>query len=737
MVNDTPCEDSLCSTCASLSLDELNGVDVLFHPNLASLQQSAAEETPGGCPLCRLVMASIRKEWKPETVADMLGGQIPTDFRGDVWEPELYITGDYSPEYLTALPHELANGDFGVTVSCPRLKRHPSHKDNIGTVRLDLFVSIHSPLASRIPGRLFTKDHDPDDAYISMIREAWHRCKTSHAICSHDQSHAMPTRVIAILEIRDMHDDQLRLVHCRDDDDDDDNDDSVRGEPYIALSYCWGPPAPTLRLDHGTLTAMTSGFRESALSKAHRDTIHLARALGVKYVWIDALCIIQGDADDWARESMRMASVYGNAALTIIAGRSADARLSFATLPSAQQKSQPQRPPPCLIPLSRTAGGTSTGRETDNLVGVGMLRSRLAGPTTSRGWCFQEDLLSRRVIIFGQAQLTYRCRNGKVFEDGHRGSKNPMADLQLVLHSRNRNRDRIGKTDVVLKTWYSLLDGFTLCHLSNPHDVFGSLAALAALVGSALGGSRYLAGLWEVDLVRGMLWVPRYQMGVYAGTRQDPVTRPQPTALAPGPVVIRAPSWSWASVQGPVVNKNKAGLVGSRYRAEGGGGDLVRVRPALRDSGSGSPSWTSDTHCGVSALHMPSCELRVVGRLRRAHVLGGRVPDDKRKAVTLQVWERRRKFTRALVSLIRDAVVEEEIHIGSGDDTGTWAALGWFDVPNEACDRVWCLELVPDEGMLLIEDSEEAGDRFRRVGLFRLLQLDWFETAPERKFSLI
>lgn len=88
----------LCSTCASLSLDELNGVDVPFHKNLASLQRSAAEETPGGCPLCRLAMASIRKEWKPETVADMLGGRIPTDFRGDVWEPELYITGVLSAQ---------------------------------------------------------------------------------------------------------------------------------------------------------------------------------------------------------------------------------------------------------------------------------------------------------------------------------------------------------------------------------------------------------------------------------------------------------------------------------------------------------------------------------------------------------------------------------------------------------------------------------------------------------------
>jgi hypothetical protein len=103
-------------------------------------------------------------------------------------------------------------------------------------------------------------------------------------------------------------------------------------EQYIALSYCWGVIASDiLTLNAKTHQSMTYAIRESDLSKTHKEVLQLARAFGIRYVWIDALCIIQGDADDWERESKTMADVYGNATLTVIAGRSADSRKGFIT----------------------------------------------------------------------------------------------------------------------------------------------------------------------------------------------------------------------------------------------------------------------------------------------------------------------------------------------------------------------------------------------------------------------
>ena len=105
-------------------------------------------------------------------------------------------------------------------------------------------------------------------------------------------------------------------------------------DPYIALSYCWGADTTgvfTLHSETYSLMTGRGGICVSRLARTHREVISLVRALGFRYLWIDALCIIQGDAADWERESKTMARVYGNAALTVIAGRSAGSKDGFVT----------------------------------------------------------------------------------------------------------------------------------------------------------------------------------------------------------------------------------------------------------------------------------------------------------------------------------------------------------------------------------------------------------------------
>ncbi|KAJ1337242.1 HET domain-containing protein [Microdochium nivale] len=549
-----------------------------------------------------------------------------------------------------------------------------------------------------------------------MIRDALNHCRTSHALCGYDQSNDMPTRVVAILGWDDGCA-RLKLVNPY--------DDGVHGKPYIALSYCWGPPAPTLRLARETIQTMSSGFLGSALSKTHRDAIHLAGALGVEYVWIDALCIIQGDAEDWTRESRLMATVYGNAALTIIAGRSADASLGFLT-PPRLIRSQPPRPAHCSLPLTHMS---------DDLVHVCMSRNLDVGPTSTRGWCFQEGLLSRQAIIFGQAQISFQCLFSTVFEDGRQWPTGPMGRLRLFMQPNNAGHPQL--VHKVLGAWYVILNDFTKRHLSNPTDIFASLAALATQFGIVLG-TRYLAGLWEQDLIRGLLWIPRYHSRLvsYSGT----VTRPVPTSFTPGPTVIRAPSWSWAAVQGAVFNKSVGDpQLSRRYRATDD--DFVKVKPALTLH-DGGRSWTSDTQCGVSTLHMPSCRLHMLGRLRQVRV-GEQDSKKKELRIKLRGSGRRLLWTRPLMSNLTaterdDDCGAAEPPANHGNDIPvSWIAFGWIDVPQEFCSQAWCLQLTPEEGLLLIQDVSGVEDNFRRVGLFRLLRLDWFDDTPEREVYLI
>jgi hypothetical protein len=84
-------------------------------------------------------------------------------------------------------------------------------------------------------------------------------------------------------------------------------------QPYLALSYCWGPKAPSLKTTKSNYAHLKSSISYHTMPKAYQDTVRVARALGVKYIWIDALCIIQDDISDWETESKMMAEIFENA----------------------------------------------------------------------------------------------------------------------------------------------------------------------------------------------------------------------------------------------------------------------------------------------------------------------------------------------------------------------------------------------------------------------------------------
>ncbi|KLU87477.1 hypothetical protein MAPG_06477 [Magnaporthiopsis poae ATCC 64411] len=98
--------------------------------------------------------------------------------------------------------------------------------------------------------------------------------------------------------------------------------DSQTGR-YICLSHCWGR-AQIITTTISTMRARMEGIAESQLSRTFREAIAATRRLGVRYIWIDSLCIIQDSALDWQVESAKMAAIYGNAWLTLAAVRSRD-----------------------------------------------------------------------------------------------------------------------------------------------------------------------------------------------------------------------------------------------------------------------------------------------------------------------------------------------------------------------------------------------------------------------------
>ncbi|KAK7968071.1 uncharacterized protein PG986_002348 [Apiospora aurea] len=134
--------------------------------------------------------------------------------------------------------------------------------------------------------------------------------------------------------------------------------DEEEDRRYLALSYCWGG-ASQLLLTRESEKELKTGFSMEAegLAPTQRDTVALARALSVPYVWIDALCIRQGDRADWEAEAANMARVYGGAYLTVCSVASASCGEGYLDRSSVAPITIPVDP---VADPSGAEGGTYT-----------------------------------------------------------------------------------------------------------------------------------------------------------------------------------------------------------------------------------------------------------------------------------------------------------------------------------------------------------------------------------------
>ncbi|KAF5485138.1 Heterokaryon incompatibility protein 6, OR allele [Colletotrichum siamense] len=660
-----------CRICTKLTIDDVSNTDFRFHPTLKSLKQGA----DNNCPLCALCFTRLQDENEPQVISDLLDGKRPSQSREGTWYHSIWLHGEYVPvEHNTGSRRGESSGG-GVWISVGRFRAgfNDMEETNISgfqvTARLSWYALNRTSAALSYPERCIGADPDAN-THISLARSHFEECRKFHKLCAVQRSKAMPTRVIAVGDTSR----PPRLLVTE-----------GLEEPYLALSYCWGPSQTTFKLTKGTFDKMIKGINEGRLTKTHQEAINFTRALGLQYIWIDALCIIQGDENDWSFESRRMEQVYGNAALTIVAARSSDACLGFINPPSSTGKIGKA----CAIPLSPS---------NKDVLYLDVPRTVKRGPVWTRGWCFQEKILSNRSVIFCETQLLYECRTWEIWEDGkskHLGSVPTFLAPGFVSSAKNREAD-IAKT---LSMWYQSLYDFTQRKLSNPHDVFAAIASIAKLAKEVLQ-SRYLAGLWEADLVRGLLWK---SMHSFLGKRCEPVTRPKPTAFAPAPV-LRAPSWSWASVEGHIRNETDARRVKTLFAAES-----IKVRP-----GAGN-NWTIDTTCDVEVLKMPSCELRLIGQVAKAVVSKVAVRDYisavKREP---KQWKASMPNGKLLISADKNT---SKLNL-----QGQVVAVGFFDVMEEACDEVWCLLMIEEEGLMLARH----GTTWKRVGWFGVEDKGWF-----------
>ncbi|KAH8653973.1 heterokaryon incompatibility protein-domain-containing protein, partial [Tricladium varicosporioides] len=288
---------------------------------------------------------------------------------------------------------------------------------------------------------------------------------------------------------------------------------------YFTLSHCWGKDQP-LKTTLSTLAAHQQSILVSDLPKTYSDAVKVTRHLGVQYLWIDSLCIVQDSKEDWEREAQAMAAIYQNSSLTISATSSAD---SYGG---------------CYLEIDNatTEGISKPTREGHRyLVRLRrqVRREDLATPLLRRGWVFQETLLSRRVLHLTSNQMFWHCQERFRSEDGsisaESGSGVATYDVELGFCKKTTIGDhRLWVREHIWQRW---CEDYSRRAFTYEEDKLPALAGLMSYIEKSTKSTPPL-GLWMSTLHLDLAWR---------------VNDTKKTSRLTG-----LPSWAWLSVRGGI-----------------------------------------------------------------------------------------------------------------------------------------------------------------------------------------
>lgn len=319
---------------------------------------------------------------------------------------------------------------------------------------------------------------------------------------------------------------------------------------YAALSHCWGSIRP-IETTRDTLAVLKHEIRWAELPNTFKDAITLTRRLGLKYLWIDSLCIVQDDARDWELESAKMASIFKGAYLTIAATAAADS--SFGCFPRGKDYElldesygiclpvfvREKRSDDCFLPLRVNRGMlVPPDMKLNEFLDHGL------HPLQKRAWCFQELSLSTRTIHFTHSEIVWHCKSEWHCECGGvelGGSSvrriarfwNNPAGFEEIDEFKECVRWPQIDTANLTTAWYRIVEIYSSKHLTFQRDILPALSGLAKQI-QRLEPGRYLAGLWEKSLPYDLAWMSPIGRGSHRRT------------------AYHGPTFSWSSHTGRV-----------------------------------------------------------------------------------------------------------------------------------------------------------------------------------------
>lgn len=359
---------------------------------------------------------------------------------------------------------------------------------------------------------------------LGQAAEWLHECLEEHRDCRPRSSDRFSRRDYPKRLIDLSHPHHLKVFNCKDRI----REGSMRLSSlrYCTLSYCWGDAAHSCILKEPFENTLAIDLKD--VPQTFLDGVTVAKRLGFRYLWIDALCIVQPSAEDdrdWLEEGSRMGVIYQNAACNIAATGALHANQGFLRQTgSSHFMGEPVKM--CKV---------ENGVETDVFIPIMVPRfyeSISHSVLNTRGWVVQERALSARTLHFSAHGLFWECGSCKAHNvygtlqtrDDFPSCRSKENLLRVARTKRTRH--------VCAVEWFHFVKHYSWANFTNPRDRLLALSSVAKAVQPYLGGHDYVAGLWKDDIVRGIAWKCR----TLSSRGTDPLT----------------PSWSWAAAKGGI-----------------------------------------------------------------------------------------------------------------------------------------------------------------------------------------
>lgn len=586
---------------------------------------------------------------------------------------------------------------------------------------------------------------DPSSASHYETAQKWLQACRFHSKCNETVSGSLhinpynaplPTRLIEIVPEGNRQ--RLYLRHT----------DGLSGA-YITLTHRWNEFTGRCITTTSNIENRLLGDDFGDLPQLFQDAFIITEKLGIHFIWIDSICIIQQGDDyvDWRHEAPKMAQYYQFSVFTL-AGTAEN--IAGGLLQPYGKGVIPWSSKLVRLPyrdqMGSVAGHLYCFRRRLPVVGEYM-EQVWSSILFRRGWILQEWLLSKRLLWYTPHGLFFECQQElpRAYDQSQLTFARASSDLQAYL--RIKASFHFSNIDI-LSFWYPVLEVYSGQHLTKPEvDRILAVAGLAKEVGSILANPGrlpslenekqnevYVAGLWLRDIHHGLLW-------------EEPHT-----AVPCKDKVSEAPSWSWASVITPVRwpvrsegTKSNFTVTGLCFERKGRhdipdhlviGGCKLRPYIAMIERPTFDPT------------NMFSC-LHIRGKLHTVHVRGYLETEDNLKNAALSTsyspipkscnW-------RAICSAFRPDVI------------AGWGSLEQFESHPTACadygiamyalhvstrsltHGLWIKTSVPVIDVLFVEEAEAGSNSFRRLGIGRIADgqlVAEFENTEERDFHLV